>query len=159
MRRKIPKFVTLIKLSKIFKETVSREFFSDFFPEASSPKPLKIIGSIQLFWKFAEILPSQGAPPLWLTPAAGVNYTDGKFSTSINDTSWYRWGRWYQWKIMVTISDCLHLKVNLRKKIKPYVISSTQRCPNNILYFLIEDFFHLPPVSRIELWISSKNFV
>jgi hypothetical protein len=60
---------------------------------------------------------------------------------------------------MVTISDCLHRKVNLRKKINPYVISTAQRCPDKILYFLIEDFFHLPPVSRIELWISPKIFV
>jgi hypothetical protein len=72
---------------------------------------------------------------------AGVNYTGGKFSTSINDTGWYRWCRWYQWKIMVTISDCLHLKVNLRKKIIPYVISTTQRCQNKILVWILSGIF------------------
>jgi hypothetical protein len=36
--------------------------------------------------------------------------------------------RLYQWQIMGTISDCLHLKVNLKKKIYPYVNSTTKRC-------------------------------
>jgi hypothetical protein len=47
-----------------------------------------------------------------------------------------------------TISGCRHLKVNLKAKIYVYVNSSIQRCPNKIIkIFLIEDFFHLPPVS------------
>ncbi len=49
---------------------------------------------------------------------------------------------------METISGCRYLKVNLKAKIFIYVNSTTQRCPNTIIkIFLIEDFFHLPPVS------------
>jgi hypothetical protein len=49
---------------------------------------------------------------------------------------------------MGTISGCRHLKVNLKAKIYIDVNSTTQRCPNKIIkIFLIEDFFHLPPVS------------
>jgi hypothetical protein len=43
---------------------------------------------------------------------------------------------------MGTIYDCLHFKVNLKKKIYLYVNSTTHRCPNKISEtFLIEDFF------------------
>jgi hypothetical protein len=65
---------------------------------------------------------------------------------------------------MGTISGCRHLKVNLKIKIYLHVNSSTQRCPNKIIRnFLIEDFFHLPPVSttpvvHVELRISSRIF-
>jgi hypothetical protein len=39
-------------------------------------------------------------------------------------------------------------KVNLKEKIFIYVNSTTQRCPNKIYKIvLLEDFFHLPPVS------------
>ncbi len=74
----------------------------------------------------------------------------------------------HRWQIMGTISDCLlvHRKVNLRKKIYLYVNSTTQRCPNKIFKtFLIEDFFHLPPVSttpamhleqQISPWIFTR---
>ncbi len=49
---------------------------------------------------------------------------------------------------MATISGCRHLKVNLKAKIYIYVNSTTQWCPNkNIKIFLLEGFFHLPPVS------------
>jgi hypothetical protein len=49
---------------------------------------------------------------------------------------------------MRTISCCRHLKVNLKAKIYIYDNSTTQRCPNKIIkIFLLEDFFHLPPVS------------
>jgi hypothetical protein len=38
--------------------------------------------------------------------------------------------------------------VKLKVKLYLYVNSTTQRCPNKIIKtFLIEDFFHLPPVS------------
>jgi hypothetical protein len=52
---------------------------------------------------------------------------------------------------MGTISSCWHLKVNLKAKI--YIIK----------IFLIEDFFHLPPVSltpvaNLELRISPQIF-
>jgi hypothetical protein len=46
---------------------------------------------------------------------------------------------------MGTILDCLHLKLNLRKRTLSY--STTERRPNKILKtFVIEDIFHLPPV-------------
>ncbi len=63
---------------------------------------------------------------------------------------------------MGTILDCRHLKVNLKEKIYLYVNSSTQRCSKKIIkIFLIEDFFHLPPVSttpvvHLELQISPR---
>jgi hypothetical protein len=58
-----------------------------------------------------------------------------KFATIINFSG--------RWQIMETISDCLHLKKNLKNK-----ISKTQKCPNKIFktFFLIEDFFRFPPV-------------
>jgi hypothetical protein len=38
--------------------------------------------------------------------------------------------------------------MNLKKKIYLYDNSTTQRCPKEVMqFFLIEDFFHLPPVS------------
>ncbi len=64
---------------------------------------------------------------------------------------------------MGTIPDCLHLKVNLRKKIYLYVNSTTQRCSKlTFKTFLIEDFFHLPPVDTVRApWIAniSANFL
>jgi hypothetical protein len=43
---------------------------------------------------------------------------------------------------MGTVSDCLQLKVNLKKKIYLYVYSATQRCLNKIFKtFQIGDFF------------------
>ncbi len=43
---------------------------------------------------------------------------------------------------MGTVSDLLHLKVNLKNKIYLYVTSTTQRWPNKIFKtYLIEDFF------------------
>jgi hypothetical protein len=65
---------------------------------------------------------------------------------------------------MATISGCRHLKVNLKAKIYIYVNSTTQRCPNKIdKIFLLEGFFHLPPVSltpvaNLELRISPRIF-
>ncbi len=51
---------------------------------------------------------------------------------------------------MGAISGCRYPKVNLKAKIYIYVNSTTQRCPNKIIkIFLLEDFFHLPPVSLI----------
>ncbi len=52
--------------------------------------------------------------------------------------------------------------MNLKAKIYIYANSTIQRCPNNIIkIFLIEDFFHLPPVSltpvvNLELRISPQ---
>jgi hypothetical protein len=65
---------------------------------------------------------------------------------------------------MATMSGCRHLKVNLKAKIYIYVNSTIQRCPNKIIkIFLLEGFFHLPPVSltlvaNLELQISPRIF-
>jgi hypothetical protein len=65
---------------------------------------------------------------------------------------------------MATISGCRHLKVNLKAKMYIYVNSTTQRYPNKIIIiFLLEGFFHLPPVSltpmaNLELRISPRIF-
>jgi hypothetical protein len=54
-----------------FKGTVSRDFASGFFHESSFPKPPEnYIRVVSNFLKFAEILASQGAPPVPTTPAA-----------------------------------------------------------------------------------------
>ncbi len=71
---------------------------------------------------------------------------------------------WHRWQIMGTILGCRHLKVNLKAKIYIYVSSTIQRWPNKInIIFLVEDFFHLPPVSltlvaNLELRISPRIF-
>jgi hypothetical protein len=65
---------------------------------------------------------------------------------------------------MATISGCRHLKVNSKAKIYIHVNSTNQRCPNKIIkIFLLEGFFHLPPVSttpvaNLELRISPRIF-
>jgi hypothetical protein len=65
---------------------------------------------------------------------------------------------------LVSISGCRNLKENLKAKIYIYVDSTTQRCPNKIIkIFLLEGFFHLPPVSltpvaNLELLISPRIF-
>ncbi len=82
--------------------------------------------------------------------AAGINNIGCKFATSINNTG----GKfchqfplccWHLWQIMGAISGCRHLKVNLKAKIYIFVYSTTQRVPNKII--MLEDFFHLLPVS------------
>ncbi len=71
---------------------------------------------------------------------------------------------WHRWQIIRTISGCRHLKVSLKAKMFIYVNSTTQRCSNKIIkIFLLEDFFHLPPVSltpvvHLEPRISPRIF-
>ncbi len=85
--------------------------------------------------------------------ATGINDAGDKFATGVIDIGG---------KIIGTISGCRHLKVNLKAKIYIYVSSTTQKWPNKIIkFFLIEDFFHLPPVSltpvaNLELRISPR---
>ncbi len=101
--------------------------------------------------------------------ATGVNDTGGKFATGVNNAGGKlppvsatpaANGKWQ----MATISGCRHLKVNLKAKIYIHVNSTTQRCPNKIIkIFLLEGFFHLPPVSltlvaNLELRISPRIF-
>jgi hypothetical protein len=143
----------------------------------------------EFFRKFAEIFASQGAPPVSTTPVAsfstifasvgdtggkfatGVNDTGGKFATGVNNAGGklllvqrHRRQICHRWQKMATISGCRHLKVNLKAKMYIYVNSTTQRCPNKaIKIFLLEGFFHLPPVSltplaNLELRISPRIF-
>ncbi len=85
-------------------------------------------------------IPAANLPPVSTTPVANC----------------------HRYQIMGTTSGCRHLKVNLKAKIYIYVNSTTQRCPNNIIkIFLLEGFFHLPPVSltpvaNLELRISPR---
>ncbi len=72
--------------------------------------------------------------------------------------------RWHRWQIVGTISRCRYQKVNLKAKIYIYISSTTQRWPIKIIkIFLIEDFFHLPPVlltpvANLELQIPPRIF-
>ncbi len=119
-----------------------------------SPPPPAPENNSSVILKFLKIL---GDIRKWRC-TIGINDTGGKFCHR------YRWCRWYWWQIMGTISDCLHLKVNLKEEVYLHVNSTNQRYPNKIIKtFLIEDFFHLPPVLTIlgvhlELWIS-MNFL
>ncbi len=124
--------------------------------------------------KFAEIFAAKGWPPVSTTPAAkfvtsfsSVVDTIGKFATGVNDTGgksttlvanchWYQQHRrqichrcrWHRWQTMRLISGWGYLKVNLKAKIYLYVNSTIQRRSNKIIkIFLIEDLFHLPPMS------------
>ncbi len=121
-------------------DSVTRCFASGFFHESSSPSPsVYHKGRFEFFRKFAEIFASEGAPTVSTT----------------------------RWQIFCTLSPVPlvllmpvannawqqdqtadRLKVNLKGKIYPCVNSNTQSCSKKIIKtFLIEDFFHLPPVS------------
>ncbi len=121
------------------------------------------------FWKFAEILASQGAPPVSTTPVANFATIFASVvlppvsTTTVANCHRYQW-HWRQichryqrhrWQIIATTSGCRHLKVNLKAKIYIYVNSTTKRCPNKIIkIFLIEDFLHLQPVSTTPRWCT-----
>ncbi len=62
---------------------------------------------------------------------AGIIDTGGNCTTGINDNGCKF--AWHRWKIIGTISYCLHLKVNSKKKIYLCVNSTTQRCQNKII--------------------------
>jgi hypothetical protein len=124
--------------------------------------------------------PAANLPPVSTTPAAnfstsfasvvdtggkfatGVNDTCSKFATGVNDAG----GKLppVSTTPAASMSGCRHLKVSLKAKIYIYVNITSQRCQNKIIkIFLIEDFFHLPPVSttpvvRLELRISRRIF-
>jgi hypothetical protein len=63
------------------RDRVTRFLASDFFNESSSPKPLKIaLGTyIDFFSKIRGDIRKSGC-------TTGINDTDGKFATCINDT-------------------------------------------------------------------------
>jgi hypothetical protein len=130
-------------------------FSSGFFHESSSPQAPgnNNRGISNFFLKFTEIFARQGAPnirhrcqrhwqqiflpPVSITPVSkmpAVNLPSVPLVSLV--------------AIIGIKSDCLHLKVILKKNIYLYVYSTTQRCPNKIFkIFLIEGFFHLPLVS------------
>ncbi len=118
-----------------------------FFYESVSPQPQSVpLGPFRSFSTIRGDIRKSSC-------TTGINDNGGKFATGINDTG----GKfchqfplccWHRWQIIRTISGCRHLKVNLKAKMCIYVNSTTQRCPNKIIkIFLLEDFFHLPPVS------------
>ncbi len=116
-----------------------RFFASGFFQESSSPKPEKItLGSFGIFLKICvDICKSRCTST---TPE--VNLTPG-----IVDTGGNHQCQRYGWQIIGTISDCWHLKMNLKENIYMYVNSTTQRCSKKIIKtFLTEDLFPLPLV-------------
>jgi hypothetical protein len=145
--------------------TVSRDFLLQVFYE-SAPKPLKImLGTFGIFFKNSRRY-LQVKVCHWY-----INDTSGRFATGtggVVDTlapavNLLPVSTTPVAKIMETMSDCLHLKVNFEEKISLflylYVNSTTKRCPNKIIKtFLIEDFFHLPPVVDLELGISPRIF-
>ncbi len=109
----------------------------------------------QLFPPFSLVLliPAANLPPVSTIPAANFPPVSTTPAANLPPAS-----------ALATISGCRHLKVNLKAKIYIYVNSTTQRCPNKIIkIFLLEGFFHLPPVSltpvaNIELRISPRIF-
>jgi hypothetical protein len=131
--RKVPHRGTSYKFFHNLKGTVYPKFFaSGFFHESSSPNPLKItLGS---FWIFSKILRDIRKSRC----TTGINDTSGKFCRQYRRCSWYRW------QIMRTISDCWHLKINLKEILYPYINSTTQRCQKNYSNFSAWRFVHLP---------------
>ncbi len=115
------------------------------------------------------LTPVANLPPVSTILAANLPPVS---TTSEANCHQYQWHRrqichrchWHWWQIVGTITGCWHLKVNLKAKIYINVSSTTQRWPNKIIkIFLIEDFFHLPPVSltpvaNLELRISPRIF-
>jgi hypothetical protein len=133
---------------------VSQDFLLQvFFHEWLSPKPLNIVVIFKFLQTFAVIFASQSAPPVSTTPVANLP----QILPPILLVSLI-----YQWQITWTVSDCLHLKVNVMEKFYLYVYSTTHRCPNKIIKtFLIEEFCHLPPaplVVHLELRKSLRIF-
>ncbi len=144
---------------------MSWDFCLKFFQKSSSPKSLKITSGSFLFFSkiFRDILESRCTTDIKNTC---VNITGSKLSRC----------QWQQWQILTpgsttlvanlppvgTLLDCWYLKVNLKEKIYLSVNSTTQECPNKIIKtFLIEHFFHLPPVSMTHVPLAtniSTNF-
>ncbi len=104
------------------------------------------------------LIPVANLPPVSTTPVANCHQYQRHRRQICHRCQRHRW------QTMGTISGCRYLKVNLNEKIYIYVKSTIQRCPNKIIKnFLIEDFFHLPPVSltpvvNLELRISPRIF-
>jgi hypothetical protein len=134
-------------------------FVSDVFHESSSHKLLKItLGSFQIFFKnlqrYSQVKGhhryqrhrGQIFPPVSLVlliPVATIPVTNLASLSTTSVASCHRF-KWHRWQKMETISDCWQFKVNWKEKIYLYASSTTQT-------FLIEDFFHLPPVSFVDI--------
>jgi hypothetical protein len=106
--------LTLLYLQ--FKGTVSRDFLLLVFYESVSPQPQSIsLKRFEFFRKFAEVLASQGAPPVSTTPAENFATsslcavdTGGKFATGVNDTGGKQICRRCQrrrWQVATGIKD------------------------------------------------------
>jgi hypothetical protein len=147
-------------LNKV-KGTVSR----DFFENSQRYSRVKVHHRYrwhrrQIFKLFslALLIPVANLPPVSMTPVATCHLYQRHRRQICHRCHWHRR------QIMATISDCRHLKVNLKAKIYIYVYSTTHRCPNKIIkIFLLEGFFHLPPVwltpvANLELRISPRIF-
>ncbi len=144
-----------------------------FFHESFPPKLLEItLGSFRISRRYSKVKVHHWyerhqllATSVNYTCGKFFNYTCNKFATGFQRQRGLicrRW-QWHQWQIMGTISDCLHLNMNLKKTFI-YMLTGYQRCPNKLFKtFPIKDFFHLPPVSttlvvHLELWISLRIF-
>jgi hypothetical protein len=104
------------------------------------------------------------------TSFAGVVDTGGKFATGVNDagdklppvSTTLAANLPPVSTTPVANNDYWQLKVNWKEKIYLYANSTAQRWPKDIMKtFLIEDFFHLPPLSatpvvHLELRISPR---
>jgi hypothetical protein len=121
-------------------DSVTRFFYSVFFMNHLPPNPENKIRIISNFFEFAEIFASEGSPPVANLPPVSTTPVANNGSN-----------------IRLLTSES-----KLERKIYLYVNSTTQRCPKKIIKtFLIEDFFHLPPVSTtlvvyLELRISPR---
>jgi hypothetical protein len=118
---------------------MSRDFLiMVFFMNQFHPSPRD---HFKYFGKFADIFTSQGAPPVSTilvanlpqvsnvsTSFASVVNTGGKFATGINDTGGKQWEQ---------LSNCIQLKMNLKKKTFLYANSTIQRCQKRLKIFSI----------------------
>ncbi len=120
------------------------------------------------FLPLVSTIPSANLPPVSTTPVANCHRYQRHRRQICHRCRWHRWctltREYLREFLKKTLSGCRHLKVNLKAKIYIYVNSTTQRCPNKIIkIFLLEGFFHLPPVSltpvaNLELRISPRIF-
>ncbi len=153
MSKNIIDWIEWAKLScaTLYRDSVTRFFASGFFHESVSTQPQSIPRDrFEFFWKFAEILASQGAPPVSMIPVA--NFATS--FTSVVDTG----GKLPP----VSLGTAEALKWTWRQK-GTYKLTSQSSLNKIIKAFMIEDFFLLPPVSttsvvHLELWISARFF-
>jgi hypothetical protein len=104
------------------------------------------------------LIPVENLPPVSTIPAANLPPV-----STAPVANCHRYQR-HWWERMGLISGCRYLIVNLKAKMYICETSTIQRCPNKIIkIFLIEDCFHLPPVSltpvvNLDLRISPRIF-